>query len=194
MPTRRLVLIGSLLWPIAATAATLIEALRAGGLTLYFRHSLTVREGQPDNDLSRCDTQRNLSEAGRDAARDIGAAIRELDIPIGEVLSSPYCRCVDTATLAFSRVTAVPWLRTDAQFHTTAERNRLATLAQTLRTPPAGGNRVLVAHGYNLIGLHQVHGWERQGLQEAECVAFRAAETPAALGRVRHDGWRALAA
>ena len=52
MPTRRGLLLPLLAWPLAAGAVTgLLAALRAGGLTLYFRHSLTQRANQPDDDL-----------------------------------------------------------------------------------------------------------------------------------------------
>jgi hypothetical protein len=193
MLSRRLVLAGPLLALVAA-APTLLAALRAGGLSLYFRHSLTLRANQPDDDLSTCVGQRNLTEEGREVARDIGTAIRELGIPIGEVLSSPYCRCVDTATLAFGRTAVVPWLESNGRFNTPAERARLAELARLLRMPAIDGNRVVSAHGNNLYGLHEVHGWELLPIPEAECVVYRAAETPEVLGRVAYDRWRALAA
>jgi len=194
MPSRRLLLLSLLAWPLAAVAAAPpLPALRAGGLTLYFRHSLTVREGQPDNDLSSCANQRNLSEDGRTAARLVGAAIADLGIPIGQVLSSPYCRCLDTARLAFGRAEVAPWLLTNGRFAESGERSRLAELARQLQTPPAApGNRVLVAHGFNLIGLHEVLGWEEVRLAEAECVVYRA-PAPEILGRVPRDGWQALA-
>jgi len=193
MLSRRLFVAGPLLALVAA-APTLLPALRAGGLSLYFRHSLTLRANQPDDDLSTCVSQRNLTEEGRAVAQDIGAAIRELGIPIGEVWSSPYCRCVDTATLAFARATVVPWLESDGKFNTPAERARLAELARLLRTPASGGNRVVSAHGNNLYGLHEVYDWELLPIPEAECVVYRPAATPAVLGRVTHDRWRALAA
>ena len=46
-----------------------------------------------------CATQRNLTDAGRAEARAIGAAIRALRIPVGDVLASPYCRTMETGTL-----------------------------------------------------------------------------------------------
>ena len=50
--------------------------------------------------LDDCTTQRNLSEQGRAQARAVGARLRSERIAIERVLSSPWCRCVDTATLA----------------------------------------------------------------------------------------------
>lgn len=48
------------------------DALRAGGLIIFFRHGLTMRTGQPDDDLSSCANQRNLTEAG-DSLRETSA-------------------------------------------------------------------------------------------------------------------------
>jgi hypothetical protein len=195
MPSRRQLLAAGLLLPFAAAAApALLAALRAGGRNLYFRHSLTQRLNQPDNDFTNCATQRNLTEEGRRVAQDIGAAIRELGIPVGEVLSSPYCRCVDTAALAFGQVSVVPWLETNGKYNTPPERARLAELARVLRAPLSGGNRVLSAHGNNLYGMHEVYDWDLLPIQEGECVVYSPAETPEVLGRVVHNGWRMLAA
>ena len=82
----------------------LVDALRGGGYVLFFRHAATTRMGQPDDDLTTCATQRNLNAEGRRQARAIGAAFRRLDIPVGAVIASPYCRTKDTAQLAFGRV------------------------------------------------------------------------------------------
>ncbi|OGI68762.1 MAG: hypothetical protein A2W18_14465 [Candidatus Muproteobacteria bacterium RBG_16_60_9] len=79
---------------------TPLAQLRDGGLIIYFRHSLTTRTGQPDDDLSGCANQRNLNDAGRQLARDIGQAFALVKIPVGKVQSSPYRRCRDTASLS----------------------------------------------------------------------------------------------
>ena len=52
-------------------------------------------------DLRDCSTQRGLSEEGRAEARLIGKSFVRLGIPVGQVLSSPYCRCLETGRLAF---------------------------------------------------------------------------------------------
>jgi CheY-like chemotaxis protein len=83
----------------------LIDALRRGGYVIYFRHAATNPDQADTSDpkLGRCETQRNLSADGRRMAREIGAAFQTLRIPVGKVVSSPYCRTVETATLAFGR-------------------------------------------------------------------------------------------
>ena len=80
-------------------SAALWRRLREGGHVVLMRHAATVPGvGDPQNfKLGVCATQRNLSDGGREDARRIGAAFRERDVPVSEVLSSRWCRCVDTA-------------------------------------------------------------------------------------------------
>ena len=49
--------------------------------------------------LGDCSTQRLLSGAGRDQAKAIGAALRERGVKADRILTSAWCRCVDTAEL-----------------------------------------------------------------------------------------------
>lgn len=83
----------------------LIEALQAGNHIIYMRHGLTIEEDvRPDRalmDLTRCETQRNLSDAGKAQVQQLGMAIKALNIPIGTVKASPYCRTKDSARLVF---------------------------------------------------------------------------------------------
>lgn len=76
--------------------------LRQGGVVVAFRHSLAPGTFDPPGfRLDDCSTQRNLNDAGRAQARSIGAWFRQRQLQPGKVLSSPWCRCVDSATLAF---------------------------------------------------------------------------------------------
>ncbi len=140
--------------PGALGDADLVAALREGGYVIYFRHAATGFS-QPDTDrqnLSDCATQRNLSDAGRDDARAIGEGVRALGIPIGDVLSSEYCRTRETAELAFGRVTLTPDLTSRASTtDPVARAERIEALRRLLATPPAPGtNTVLVGHMFNL--------------------------------------------
>jgi phosphohistidine phosphatase SixA len=132
-------------------AAVLPDLLR-GGYVIYLRHEMTETAGKGEGgDIARCETQRNLSVAGRAEAAELGRAIRALGIPVGRVFSSPFCRCKDTATLAFGHYEVVA----DLHFALGAsadERERLAAvLREMLATRPAPGvNNVIVAHTANL--------------------------------------------
>jgi hypothetical protein len=98
-----LVLIAIAAWPAKADEA-LWQALQQGGHVLFVRHARTTPgAGDPPGfRLKDCATQRNLSEEGRTQARRMGETFRKRGVPIGEVLSSPWCRCVDVSTSAAS--------------------------------------------------------------------------------------------
>ena len=84
--------------------------LRQGGCVVLMRHAQTESGvGDPPGfTLGRCETQRNLSSAGRAQAARVGDAFRREDIAIASVRSSAWCRCTDTARLAFGRYTVWP--------------------------------------------------------------------------------------
>jgi len=131
----------------------LVEALREGGYVVYLRHAATdrSREDDPAVDLDDCATQRNLSDAGREQAHVIGDGFRALEIPIGRVAASEYCRTRETAELAFGAfeddrgLTGFP----EGSDPTYAERVRRTKELLAAR-PPDGENTILVAHVKNL--------------------------------------------
>ncbi|MBA4266620.1 MAG: histidine phosphatase family protein [Comamonadaceae bacterium] len=79
--------------------------LREGGHILLMRHAQTdPGVGDPPNfRVGDCSTQRNLSEAGREQSRRVAAAFAREGLRIDDVRSSAWCRCVDTAELAFGK-------------------------------------------------------------------------------------------
>lgn len=125
----------------------LLATLRAGGLVVYFRHTSTDF-GQSDEAMTSfddCGKQRNLTDKGRDEARAIGAAIKQLAIPTGTVLSSPLCRTTQTAQLAFGRSEKSMDLRGGA---VSDDPQRYQALRKQLGTKPkASTNTILVGHG-----------------------------------------------
>ena len=79
-----------------------IELLQEGGKVVFIRHAYAPGGGDPSNFLlNNCDTQRNLNKDGIDQSIMIGAIFRNYQIPIDQVLSSEWCRCLDTAKYAF---------------------------------------------------------------------------------------------
>jgi phosphohistidine phosphatase SixA len=128
---------------------------------IYFRHADTgpayLEQGV---DLKRCETQRNLNDNGREEARLIGAQFKLLKIPVGEVLASEFCRCKETADLAFGRYKLEPMLTGVSRSTETAPRREqaIAALKKMLSSTPAQGtNTVLVSHGYNLWDAEGFH-------------------------------------
>ena len=155
---RHLLLTGALAFaaePLWAQSA-LIEALQQGGLVVLIRHTATEPGlgDPPDFRLDDCSTQRNLSDAGRAQARQLGAWFVSQGIPVGEVRTSQWCRCVDTAQLAFGeRHPIAPWSAINSFFadrgaEPEATRTALASLAT-----PVEGNRVWVTHQVNITAL-----------------------------------------
>ena len=134
-------------------AVELVEALQEGGYVVYLRHAATDRSKEDDVvlDLDDCTTQRNLSDAGREQAREIGRAFRELAIPVDLVLSSEYCRTRETAKLAFGRATLEPALTGFPEEGDAGYEERIRLTKSLLADPPSEGeNTVLVAHVKNL--------------------------------------------
>ena len=131
----------------------LAEALRGGGYVVYFRHAATnaaqVDTDKPD--FARCETQRNLSGDGRRVARDIGVAVKALGIRVDKVVTSPYCRTVETAQLAFGRHEVSPVLYFAVGIEKEERARQSQKLREMLSTPPAANsNTTLVGHNANL--------------------------------------------
>jgi phosphohistidine phosphatase SixA len=132
----------------------LIRALKKGGYIIYFRHGATSDFGEKDvedKDLDNCAVQRNLSDEGQAQTRAIGAAFKTLQIPVGEVYSSPYCRCLDTARNIFGKAQKSKALHFAIHLQTMERATVTAQLLALLDTPPApGSNTALVSHTANL--------------------------------------------
>ena len=81
----------------------LINQLEDGGKLIFIRHAYAPGNGDPNNfNLNDCSSQRNLNSIGRKQAKDIGEFFRENKIKIYKVLSSEWCRCKETADIAFN--------------------------------------------------------------------------------------------
>jgi phosphohistidine phosphatase SixA len=139
--------------PAAIAADSPWDALRAGGYAVLIRHASAPGFGDPPEfKLGDCSTQRNLSEAGREESRRLGARFKQEKVQIAEVLSSRWCRCVDTAKLAFGKVAPIPEFdsffadRSTESEQTAAARKRIANF----RGP---GNLVIVTHQVNMTAL-----------------------------------------
>ena len=101
MALRRLILFSFLVCsPSIGHALSLDDyAANPDGHVLFIRHALAPGSGDPPHfKLEDCHTQRNLSAAGREQARQIGARLRAANLKISTILSSQWCRCKDTAT------------------------------------------------------------------------------------------------
>ena len=98
-----LIIFISLIIPVKADLnKNLFNQLEKGGKLIFIRHAYAPGGGDPDNfNLNDCSTQRNLSKEGRDQAKYIGEFFKKNKIKIDKVLSSEWCRCKETAEIAF---------------------------------------------------------------------------------------------
>lgn len=156
---RRLVLLLLVSIPVHASAAasdSFWAELKQGGRIVLMRHAQTVPGvGDPPGFvLGDCSTQRNLSAEGRADAQRIGAEFRRRAIPVGEVLSSRWCRCIDTANIAFGKVRPATMLDSVFNDRERSDEEKLAALFDFLaRRPASAGNLVLVTHALNISAL-----------------------------------------
>jgi hypothetical protein len=167
----------------------LLSELRKGGYVIYFRHTSTdfSRDDTRSKSDDDCDNQRPLTDKGREEARQIGAAFRELKIPIERVLASPRCRTMETAMLAFGRAERANEARGGPATPDSAD--RYLDLRRLLSTPiKPGANLVISSHGnpfYATAGAPY--------LAEGEAAVIRPlGKDFEIVARVRHDAWRAL--
>jgi phosphohistidine phosphatase SixA len=89
--------------PIKADSnQNVINELKKGGNLIFIRHAYAPGGGDPNNfDLNDCDTQRNLNDDGRLQSKKIGDFFKNNKISIEKVYSSEWCRCKETAFIAF---------------------------------------------------------------------------------------------
>lgn len=136
-----------------ADLSSVLGELREGGFVIYLRHGRTEKTGSSDEatDLMKCETQRSLSAQGREQATEINKAFQALRIPVGTVTTSPFCRCEETAKLAFGRFTISNDLYSVAQSDASETKRFTQSLRRMLSTAPAKGtNAIIVSHNSNL--------------------------------------------
>ncbi|CAO3426708.1 histidine phosphatase family protein [Azospirillum endophyticum] len=160
---------------LALPAAMPAAALETGGLVVLMRHAEAPGTGDPPGfKLDDCATQRNLGDAGRTQAARIGERLRQLGIDQAQVLSSQWCRCLDTARLLdLGPVKEMPAL--NSFFGRQEEEKEMITeLRQFLADLPRDGKPVVLV-------THQVTVTALTGIFPAsgEAILLRANGTPA---------------
>lgn len=147
--------------PSSATEEALWTQLMEADEETYvvlLRHAIAPGTGDPANfQLNDCSTQRNLSEAGRQQAREIGEAFRDRNIPVTKVLSSQWCRCLETAELMniapvepFSPLNSFFRDRSTTETQTTQIKDYIAA------NKASSGVIVMVTHQVNVTALSDI--------------------------------------
>jgi phosphohistidine phosphatase SixA len=173
-------------------------ALRSGGYVLVMRHASSPRT-PPDPAHANADNvqyERQLDDQGRASARAMGEALRHLQIPIGQVLSSPTYRALETVRLAqLGQPKTYTQLGDGGQSMQADPTGTRATWLheKVAETPMAGTNTIIVTHFPN---VNEAFAKDAVGLADGEALVFRpdGKGGAAVIGRVKIEEWPQIAA
>jgi hypothetical protein len=172
--------------PLRADDARAAALLREGGVVLAMRHALAPGTFDPPGfRLGDCGTQRNLSDEGRAHARRIGQWFTVQELQPAAVRTSPWCRCAETAELAFGTGRVQRWtaLGSPRGADEATNRQSLRELGQALATATRRHGRFEVWVTHNFV----LQDFAGQWLREGEGVLLRAGPqgaAPLVLGRL----------
>ncbi len=153
-----LLAIGSIQPSLASDTQMGWERLSVPGTVAIMRHAIAPGTGDPDDfRIGDCATQRNLDERGRDQARRIGAAVRAAGVEVDRILSSQWCRCLETAKLL--DLGAIEELANLNSFFAdrSTESEQTEDLRAFLRTLTGEETVFLVTHQVNITALTGVY-------------------------------------
>ena len=145
---------------IVAPTGALADEQDAWAALVNGSHVALIRHGSappgygdpPGFKFDDCATQRNMDERGRAQARAVGEAFRQHGVPVDKILSSPWCRCLETARL----MALGPVESTMAVAASDRSPDRLIALKQMVSAWRGPGTLVLVAHAMTvqpLVGI-----------------------------------------
>lgn len=175
----------------SASNTDLVKALQKGGYVIVMRHARSPRQ-TPDEKTANPDNvnrERQLDEAGRASATAMGKAFRRLHIPIGQVLSSPTYRALETIRLAqFPSPATVPELGENGKSMAGVTEAQAAWLRKKVTEFPKGTNTLIVTHDPNMT---QAFPQWTSGLADGEALIFEPDGKGGAtlLARVKIDEW-----
>jgi phosphohistidine phosphatase SixA len=137
-------------------------ALVKGGHVALIRHGNAppgYGGDPPGFKIDDCKTQRNLDEQGRGEARALGEAFRNHGVRVDRIVSSPWCRCLETARLMAVGPAESSWaLVPDRDPNSPARLLELREMVSAWRGP---GTLVLVTHALTvraLLGFLPIQG------------------------------------
>lgn len=129
-------------------------ALKQGSKVVLLRHThVQFREGIGRLEPGNCAEEVNLTPRGVAQAKRIGEAFRAHGIAVGEVLTSPYCRCLDTGRLAFGRATPVDYLKPPGVLTEAQAKSNEKRLVDEIRQHRGPSNLVMITHDLNIANI-----------------------------------------
>ncbi len=178
------------------SGTALVQALRQGGYVLLMRHASSPHD-VPDKTTVNPDNvklERQLDQTGRDTAKAMGAAIKKIGIPIGDVLSSPTYRALETVKIAgFGTAKTYEELGDGGASMLAQAVARWASWLKmrASKKPRIGTNSLIVTHSPNIVAAFP---GEARGLSDGEALVFMPNSTGAVLvARVKIEEWPRLA-
>ena len=129
-------------------------ALKEGGKVILLRHThVDIREGIGHLAPGNCPEEVNLSASGVKQAKRIGEAFIAHGIAVGEVLTSPYCRCIDTGKLAFGQATSVQYLKPPGVVSEDQAKLNQERVVQEILKHRDRSNLVMITHDLNVANV-----------------------------------------
>ena len=137
----------------------LINELKVGNKLIFIRHAYAPGAGDPENfDIIDCATQRNLDTSGKKQAEKIGDLFIKNKIPYGKVYSSEWCRCRDTATIAFKEFETKIFLNSFFMLKFSKKKNKqIKDLKEFVKNSQNSKNIIFVTH---YVVISEVLGYE----------------------------------
>ena len=132
----------------ASLNQNLIKTLEEGGKLIFIRHAYAPGSGDPKNfNLYDCSTQRNLNDNGREQSKKIGILFSKNNIKIKNIFSSEWCRCKETADLAFKKFETKKFLNSfySAKFAKNREK-QIKEFENFINNWDKKGNLIFVTH------------------------------------------------
>lgn len=171
----------------------LVNSLREGGYVLVMRHASSPRE-TPDRQSANADNvklERQLDEAGRAGATAMGKALRDLKIPIGEALTSPTYRALETVRLAqLAKARSHVELGDGGQSMQGVSDAQAAWLRARATQFPTGTNTIVVTHMPNISGAFP--SWDAVADGEVVVVGPDGKGGTRQAGRITIEEWSRL--
>jgi len=176
----------------------LVAALRKGGYVILMRHASSPRT-PPDSahsDAANVQHERQLDDLGRSTAQVMGDALHKLQIPVGQVFSSPTYRALETVRLArLGQPKTYAQLGDGGQnMQADPSGTRAAWLrAKVADSPTPGTNTIIVSHFPN---VNEAFARDAAGLADGEALIFHpdGHGGDVLIGRVKIEEWPRLAA
>jgi phosphohistidine phosphatase SixA len=175
--------------------AELVRSMRSGGYVLVMRHAASPRE-RPDAAKAapgNAALERQLDDSGIAAATRMGAALKQIKLPVGDVWSSPTFRARQTASfIGLPKPTAAEELGDGGQSMSAVQASQANWLrSKASQAPRKGTNTILITHFPN---IRSAFGDAASGVADGEALVFHPDGTmpPKIVGRIKMEDWPAL--